>query len=150
MAFKFTIANESSKLRTYRLFKSNYCTEKYLSITMPGKYRSAYAKFRAGVAPIKIETGRYEGIDVNERFCFNCRKNDLNIIEDEKHVLLECPEYADLRTIFFNSVCNIESSFSNLSNEEKFLFMFHDDRVCYFTAKICHEVLFKRKCILYS
>ena len=34
-------------------------TEPYVSITVPKKYRSAYAKFRCGVAPIKIETCRY-------------------------------------------------------------------------------------------
>lgn len=62
------LANENSKLLTYRLFQSNYCTDKYLSITMPGKYKNAYAKYRAGVAPIRIETGRFEGIDANKRF----------------------------------------------------------------------------------
>ena len=44
-------------------------TEPYVSITVPKKYRSAYAKFRCGVAPIKIETCRYgiNRIPVNER-----------------------------------------------------------------------------------
>ena len=34
-------------------------TEPYVCITVPKKYRSAYAKFRCGVAPIKLETCRY-------------------------------------------------------------------------------------------
>jgi hypothetical protein len=44
-------SNVNSKLRTYRLFKSEFCKEKYLCINtcMRGKYRSAFAKFRAGV-----------------------------------------------------------------------------------------------------
>jgi hypothetical protein len=29
---------------------------------MPGKYKRKLAKFRCGVAPLKIETGRYEGV----------------------------------------------------------------------------------------
>ena len=54
--------NDHSKLRTYRLFKNEYGKENYLLKNIPGKYKSAFAKFRCGVAPLKIETGRYEGI----------------------------------------------------------------------------------------
>jgi hypothetical protein len=45
--------------------------------------RSAFAKFRCGVAPLRIETGRYENKNVNERVCFICHDQ----IEDEKHVI---------------------------------------------------------------
>ena len=48
-------------------------------IRLPLKHRSAFAKFRCGVAPIRIETGRYEGLDFNSRTCPLCR----NAIEDE-------------------------------------------------------------------
>ena len=48
-----------NKLRTYRTFKNEFITEPYLSIIVHKEYRSAYAKFRCGVAPLKIETGRY-------------------------------------------------------------------------------------------
>lgn len=46
---------------------------------MSGKYTSAYDKFRAGASPIRIETGRYEDLDVNQRFCFNSRKNNSDV-----------------------------------------------------------------------
>jgi hypothetical protein len=49
------------------------------------RYRSAFAKFRCEVAPLKIETGRYERKELNERLCINCDN-----LEDEKHVLLKC------------------------------------------------------------
>ena len=39
------------------------------------------------MAPLRIETGRYENKNVNERVCFICHDQ----IEDEKHVLLDCP-----------------------------------------------------------
>ena len=57
-----TVAGErcvGNKLRTYRTFKHDYITEPYVCIITQNKYRSAYAKFRCGVAPIRIETGRY-------------------------------------------------------------------------------------------
>ena len=132
------------------MFKQCFNKEKYLCINMPGKYKSAYAKFRCGVAPLRIETGRYEGIMVDNRLCFNeqCKKN--NIIEDEKHVLINCPVYADLRAILFRHASSFNCDFVNLSDDDKFKFLFTDENVCYFLAKICYDVLLKRKGILYN
>ena len=53
-----------NKLRTYRLIKRTYKTEPYCLTRLPPKHRSAFAKFRCGVAPIRIETGRYEGLEL--------------------------------------------------------------------------------------
>jgi hypothetical protein len=53
-----------------------------------------------GVAFLRIEAGRYENKNVNERVCFICHDQ----IEDEKHVLLYCLLYADLRERLFNEV----------------------------------------------
>ena len=58
---------QGNKLRTYKLFKTSYFTEQYLLQNIPIRYRSAYAKFRCGVAPLRIETGRYERLELNER-----------------------------------------------------------------------------------
>ena len=46
-------------------------TEQYVSVVNQKKYRSAYAKFRCGVAPIKIETCRYglQRVPVEQRLC---------------------------------------------------------------------------------
>ena len=58
---------------------------------------SAYAKFRMGVAPLRIETGRYEGLEEENRLCFHCKDK----VESEEHVLLHCPAYQDLREMLF-------------------------------------------------
>ena len=55
-----------------------------------------------GVAPLKIETGRYEGILTENRLIFNNISHINNCIEDEKHVLLYCPVYEDLPQYLFN------------------------------------------------
>ena len=60
---------------------------------MTRSHRSALVKFRCGVAPIRLETGRYEKLLVNERFCPFC----LDCVEDECHVILECPVYSDMQ-----------------------------------------------------
>ena len=63
-------------------------------------HRSALAKFRCGVAPIRSETGRYENLSVNERFCPFC----LDCIEDVCHVI--CP---DMRVLLLGAVCPLEN-----------------------------------------
>ena len=109
---------------------------------MRGKHRSAYAKFRAGVAPLRIETGRYERLEVNERLCFNCSKLGINVVEDEKHVLLQCPGYADIRqSIYYNTcICELNFNFINMSDDGKCLYMFLNENVCYFTARLSPDL----------
>ncbi len=50
-------------LWTYKKKKNTFSVEHYLRNIMSKKYRSAFAKFRCGVAPVRIETGRYEGME---------------------------------------------------------------------------------------
>ena len=66
------MCNEHSKLRTYRIFKNEFKVEKYIYDILPGKYRSSFAKFRCDVAPLRIETGRYENLPIENRICFHC------------------------------------------------------------------------------
>ncbi len=135
---------QGNKLRTYKLFKVNYFTEQYLLQNISIRYRSAYAKFRCGVAPLKIETGRYERLEVNERLCFNCD----NSVEDEKHVLLNCPLYEDLRQSLFNVLIGQNNDFLSLS-DDKFIFLFSNENVFNSVAKTCHNILQRRNSVLY-
>jgi hypothetical protein len=62
-----------NKLRTYTQFKSVYETEQFVECTtLPSKYKSALAKFRYGVAPLRLETGGYEIIPEEQRLCPIC------------------------------------------------------------------------------
>ncbi|XP_071167139.1 uncharacterized protein [Mytilus edulis] len=140
------MSDDKNKLRTYRMFKNVYGVENYLIFNIPGRYRSALAKFRCGVSPIRIETGRYENIDIENRLCFNCTDD----VEDEKHVLLNCPVYSDIRNVIFNHASIVDENFLHMTDNEKFIFLFTNENMVFYTAKICYEILIKRKCILYS
>ena len=76
--------------------------------------------------------------------------NCVNSVEDEKHVLLDCPVYADIRDVMFNHANYIDNNFLNMPNNEKFIFLFTNENIVFYTAKICNEILFRRKCILYT
>ena len=84
--------NDSNTLRTYKQFKQVYRTECYATMFLPFKHGSVFAEFRCGVAPLKLETGRYEGLLPEQRACFYCA----DCMESEEHVLLSYPVYDDL------------------------------------------------------
>jgi hypothetical protein len=88
---------------------------------------SAFAKFRCRVAPIRLETGRYENIRLEERCCFNCS----NLIEDETHVILHCPVYSDFRNNLFTDVLKVNSNFMSLSDCQKIVFFFFFESRCF-------------------
>ena len=67
-----------SKLCSYKIFKLEYETENYLTVNLPFRHRSALAKFRCGVAPLRIETGRYERLPLESKLCSQC-----NLVENE-------------------------------------------------------------------
>ena len=127
---------DGKKLRTYKLLKNEFGTEKCVELFMPKNYRSALCKFRCGVAPIRIETGRYKRLNVIDRICNIC-DNDDNEIEDEKHVIIKCTLYNDLR----------ETLFSDASD---FLFLFGNDSMVYKFAKTCYDILARRRSFLYK
>ncbi|MEW8547636.1 MAG: reverse transcriptase family protein, partial [Candidatus Thiodiazotropha sp.] len=89
-----------NKLRTYRTFKTTYGEELYLHLPLSRSHRSAYAKFRCGVAPLRIETGRYERLELQQRTCFHCN----GYIENEEHVLISCPLYNDIRQKLYDNI----------------------------------------------
>ena len=108
----------TNKLRTYRTFKNIYSTEPYVRIIAQKKFRSAYAKFRSGVAPINIELCRYglARIPVEERVCSHC-----NEVEDESHVLMYCPLYDDIRDQLTLSINDINPSLQDSSVQDQFI-----------------------------
>ena len=71
-----------NKLRMYQLIKTRFATENYCKIILPPRHRAAFSKFRCGVAPLRIETGRYEGLAENLRLCPFC-----NVVENEMHAI---------------------------------------------------------------
>ena len=63
------------KLRTYVTFKSNYETETYLKLNICLAERSHLVQFCCAVLPLKIETGRFFGLNVEDRLCQVCDQN---------------------------------------------------------------------------
>ena len=57
------------KLRTYKLYKHDLVLEKYISMNLSRVERSVTAQFRFGILPLRLETGRFRGEDIENRLC---------------------------------------------------------------------------------
>ena len=137
-----------NKLRTYNTFKFEFTSEPYVYTTMSKSSRSAYAQFRCGTAPIKLETGRYEGLALEARICPLCKSG----IEDERHVLFECPVYNNIRTELFQQLACYYPNIHVLSKREmlKCILACKSEGCVRLCAKACNSILQLRKQFLYK
>jgi len=69
----------------------------YLSGRLPADVMRDVARFRLSSHYLKVETGRWHEIPRRDRVCDMC---GLGQVQDEHHVLLECPVMADIRGRF--------------------------------------------------
>ena len=136
---------EGNKLRTYCLFKNTFETEPYVQSIMSRQYRSALAKFRCGVAPLALETGRYTNTPAERRFCTLCNSNS---IESEAHVLLHCDLYKDIRSELFLSLSHLVQSFNALDDQNKLILILSGKYGTIECAKACHLILKRRLAFL--
>ena len=94
-------------LETFLLFLIHVCTKGHLRISSHS---------------LRIEKGRYTipKTPIDERICLYC---NLNCIEDEKHLLTECPAYDTLRSNAYSNISIECPHFMNLSNFNKMIYM---------------------------
>ena len=130
-------------MRTYRLFKDDFSTESYCHLIMSPYHRAAFSKFRCGVAPLRIETGRYERLDVLDRKCPFCDN-----VEDESHVILDCYLYHDLRHMLFDKAVSVNPNFLSMSKNDQLVFLFTTPLMIRSCAKTCYDILKRR--LLYT
>ncbi len=82
------------KLRTYRIFKKSVSVANHLNSNLPKYQRSLISQLRWGILPIRIETGRFVGLNERDRICEMCNQNE---VENEAHFMFSCDLYAHYR-----------------------------------------------------
>ena len=122
------VKNHFLKCPVFMIYTNHYC-----KIIMPKCHRSAFAKFRCGVAPLRLETGRYEGLPVNERMCPFCRV----YVENETHVIINCQTYECVRESLFQTAVRVCPDLNHLTDEEKMIFLFSNSSMIRECAKAC-------------
>ncbi len=69
-----------------------------------------------GILHLAIQTNRFKGINIYERYCKFC--SNLQVV-DEQHRVSECNLYCSIRSVMFNNVINNVPEFYHMNNEEK-------------------------------
>ena len=130
------------KLRSYKLFKSTYCIEPYLTLNLSKKSYKSISRFRTTSHNLKIETGRHETpkIPLNERICLKCNSKE---IEDEIHCLLVCSYNITPRIKLIDTVSLFIPNFTELNYIEQFIAIMSckEKEVIYALSNYLTEVL---------
>ena len=91
-----------------------------MKYTLDKHIKFLFAQFRCGILPLKIETGRFSRLPLDERVCEMC---NLNKIEDEFHFLCECTIYEDIRNKYYDTVMRRYPEFNDLIDKNRFKFL---------------------------
>ena len=103
----------SSKLSYYHSVKSNFCRENYLDIVKGYSRRQSTTQLRISAHDYEIERGRYKNIARESRYCLWCKASmNLDIVEDENHVLFSCDLYQKHRIKMLNCLNNLFKNFN--------------------------------------
>ena len=99
-----TLKDNSSKLRTYGLIKTEVGMEGYLSEIPNPSRRQPLTRFRLSNHALNIEKGWHNNIPRDLRYCPFCPTR----VETEIHFLLECNAYVDERNQLLEPLPSIE------------------------------------------
>ena len=103
--------NINRKLGFYNSIKKSFSCEDYLQVKLTYKQLKKLAQLRTSSHRLNIEKGRHGSLrqgNILNRLCYQCCDEDMvkllaelpffdPILEDEVHVLQQCPLYSDLR-----------------------------------------------------
>ncbi len=79
--------------------------------------RSYLAQLRCGILPLNIETGRWQGTQLDKRIYKVCNSNS---VENEEHFIFHCNKYNNTRLNFYELICTKIPSFLNNSDQDSF------------------------------
>ena len=128
-----------NKLRTYRTYMFEKSTSYYVKQTRRRDHRSVFAKFRNGSLPLLIETGRYTKplTPLENRTCKFCSTPNY-YVEDEKHFLIDCDFYSDLRETLFHKAVDLNNDFMRLNSSQKLIYLMN----CHILVPLLVNTLF--------
>ena len=93
--------------------------EEYLTEIKNVTLRTHVAKLRISNHELRIETGRHQNLDSDQRFCPFCTTE----VECEVHFLIECSLCKHLRMTLYDEMITLNPCFQYLSKMEQFVFI---------------------------
>ena len=133
---------KQDKLRNYAMFKFSFDTEPYVQKYLSRNKRSLLAQIRTGVLPLRVETGRFQGLPLLERQCEYCQNGS---VEDEHHFIFLCSAWDDIRHPFINKCKEVNPEFDSLDEVEQFRFVMNEELIQLHTAEFVCNAFYTRK-----
>ena len=136
---------------THKEVKFDYQLEDYLKTIRNPAHRISMTKLRLGVHSLRIQTGKYENrgapIPVDGRMCLVCNRG---YIEDERHFLMYCPGYDNIRNELHLLLSTHDVVFKSLNDEGKirYLLTLENETTSKIVGKYTYLMFQKRKDIL--
>ena len=136
---------------THKEVKFDYQLEDYLKTIRNPAHRISMTKLRLGVHSLRIQTGKYENrgapIPVDGRTCLVCNRG---YIEDERHFLMYCPGYDNIRNELHSLLSTHDVVFKSLNDEGKirYLLTLENETTSKIVGKYTYLMFQKRKDIL--
>ena len=102
------------------MYKSEIEIENYIKTRTNYNHQKAMSKLRLSDHKLQIDVGRHSKTPTEARICQFCQLG----IENEIHLLLNCPLYHELREKLFNKLTLTIPHFNVLNNQDKLTIMF--------------------------
>jgi hypothetical protein len=99
-----------------------------LEFPLSKEHRSFPTKIRISVHSLNIETGRYNSTPREQRLCKFCPSS----VEDEKHFILHCPKYQNIRNSY-------NTLFQSIRTDDDFIREIFDPRDLFKTKQIINR-----------
>ena len=134
------------KLRLFKqLVKDERNPQVYVKLNINASERSLLSQLRMGILPIRLETGRFNNLKIDDRVCMICNNGE---IEDEIHFLFSCNKYEDIRAKFISDICRKNPELNNIDKVELLSICFrqHTRQL----AKYVYNIFEKRKELAYN
>ncbi len=139
-------AYRKPKLRTYIQIHDFEERQVILKANLDRHHRSLVSKLVSGILPLRLETGRYKGIDEDERFCQVC---DTEVVENEEHFLFKCTKLKESRKRFMDELHTDFPELKDRPNLEVLSALISEKHIKRF-ARWLEEMYMERRAILYS
>ena len=96
-----SVKEEDNKLFFFSNIYQNFQIQEYLTFNLPNSLTNALTKLRISAHSLLIEKGRHfrPKLERKNRLCNIC-----NELEDEKHFLLYCQKFTNLRSELFSAL----------------------------------------------
>ena len=107
-------------------------------------FRKVLGKLRTGSLPLEIEKGRFAKpkVPLEQRVCKYCNSSN---VEDEKHFLIDCDLYTDIRYELCLLMSRIYPDLKQLSSLQKYCLLLNEGTIQSQLAKTVYKMYTRRK-----